>query len=145
MHPPPRPARPTRGDVVSALILGAGTGALLTTTMAFAMSVPTSGSLALYIAAIALAVSAPVWLTGLCLLGGPVWWWLHRRGVRSPGAGAATGAVLTALAVAAVLLSCGDRLPQDLVGSPWAFCVGLVAIGGLIGLLTVAFAYRARA
>lgn len=144
MDPSPRPPRPTRGDIITALALGVVTGALLTTTMMFVMSVPTSGSLALYIAAITVAASVPTWLIGLCLVGGPSWWWLHRRGFRSPGAGVATGAVLTGLAAAAVLLACGDRLPLDLVESPWGAFTGLVLIGALVGLQTVAFAYRTK-
>lgn len=139
MDPSPRPAQPTKGDVVTALALGVGTGALLTATMAFVMSVSTSGSLAVFIAMVALAASVPAWLVGLCLFGGPSWWWLNRRGIRSPSTGAAAGAVLTGLAAA-----CGERLPHDLVQPPWAFFAGLVAIGALVGLQTVAFAYRAK-
>ncbi|KSB90763.1 hypothetical protein AS593_16950 [Caulobacter vibrioides] len=146
MAPPQCPTQPTKGDVVTALALGVGTGALLTAAMTFIMTVPTSGSLAVFIAATALAVSVPTWLLGLCLLGGPTWWWLHRRGVRSPGAGAATGALLTSLgAAAAALLACGAPSRPDLVEHPLAFLAGLVAIGALVGLQTVAFAYRARA
>lgn len=145
MDPSPRPTQPTKGDVVTALALGVATGALLTAAMAFVMSVSTSGSLAVFIAMAALAVSVPAWLVGLCLLGGPSWWWLHRRGVRSPRAGAATGALLTGLAAMVALLACGERLPHDLVEPPWAFFAGLVLIGGVVGLQTVAFAYRAKA
>ncbi|PVM90069.1 hypothetical protein [Caulobacter endophyticus] len=145
MDPSPRNAQPTKGDVATALALGVVTGALLTTAMAFAMSVSTSGSLAFFVALVAFVASVPAWLVGLCLLGGPLWWWLHRRGVRSPKAGAAAGAVLTGLALAAALPSHGHLLRADIVTSPWAFLAGLVAIGALVGLQTIAFAYRARA
>ncbi|PLR20228.1 hypothetical protein SGCZBJ_22415 [Caulobacter zeae] len=145
MDPSPRLAQPTKGDVVTALALGVGTGTLLTATMTFVLSVPTSGSLAFYIAAIALAASLPAWLAGLCLLGGPSWWWLHRRGIRSPGAGAAMGALLTGVAATVMLLACQQPFrPGGVVDSPWSLFVGLVAIGAVVGLLTVAFAYRAR-
>ncbi|WP_133244765.1 hypothetical protein [Caulobacter radicis] len=128
-----------------ALPLGVGTGALLTATMIFVMSLPTSGSLSVFAAVIALAVSIPAWLLGLCLLGGPAWWWLHRRDVRSPGAGAAVGAVLTGLSAATMLLTCGQPFrPGGVVDSPWSLFVGLVAIGAVVGLQTVAFAYRVR-
>ncbi|AYV44891.1 hypothetical protein C1707_00665 [Caulobacter flavus] len=145
MDPSPRPAQPTRGDAVTALALGVGTGALLTTAMAFVMSVPTSGSLAIFVAVVALIVSAPVWLIGLLLLGGPVGWWLHRRGLGSPPAGATAGAVLTGLATATILLTFGNHLLADIVGSPWGFSTGLVVIGAVVGLQTIAYAYRARA
>lgn len=145
MDPLPRPAQPTKGDIVAALALGVGTGVLLTATMTFVMSLPTSGSMAAFVAAVAVVVSAPVWLVGLCLLGGPAWWQLHRRGLRSPRAGAAAGAVLTGLAAAAIQLTCGTRLLADIVGSPWGFLAGLTAIGAVVGLQTMAYAYRARA
>ena len=145
MDPSPRRAQPTKGDIITALALGVGTGALLTTTMTFVLSVPTSGSLALYIAAVVLAASLPAWLVGLCLLGGPAWWWLHRRGIRSPGAGAAMGALLTGAAAAFMMQACQQPFrPGGVVDSPWSLFVGLVVIGAVVGLQAVAFAYRAR-
>ncbi|PXA92591.1 hypothetical protein DMC18_10675, partial [Caulobacter sp. D5] len=87
------------------LMMATGTGSVLTALMfAVLFGLPAmSWAIFMGTAVAALVVSGPVWCAGLFLLGGPCWWWLHRRGVRSRWAGAVAGAVLAGLTAAALV------------------------------------------
>jgi hypothetical protein len=91
------------------------------------------------------------WLTGMTLLGGPVWWLLHRLGGRGWPWLTALGALVPALVIAAVWLAerlaggHGYAATADEIAEEVGLMVAFGAVGGVTGWTVWRVAYRREA
>jgi hypothetical protein len=113
---------------------------------------PWSGPMALEIAkalGFGLLIAVPVillafilWLLGLLVVGAPVWWLMHRLGVRSARLAAVFGVIVPP---ALYLASSLHGRPTSIVWAleeEWAIYLTLAAIGAIVGWVTIKIAYR---
>jgi hypothetical protein len=104
----------------------------------------------------------PIWAIGLALVAPLPWFLLHRRNVRSWTVAAAAGAILTFIAILAILtygfgiVSPGDFSASSSGGATWingrltargwteaaAFALAMAPIGAAVGLVIARVAYR---
>lgn len=101
MPSPTEPARPSTrpSRVVFGLLLGALCGAVLVSGLVLAMALVQYGALTgLTFAALAFPVALVAWLTGLVVIGGPIWWALRKSNARPTRLAARVSGVVASLA-----------------------------------------------
>jgi len=129
--------------VLFAMLTGAAYGGLLVAVLTVVAMVVTGGAaLAFWIGLMSLVFATPIWFIGIALVGGPVWWVLHRLGLRSRPVSSAAGAALVFLVVGG-FFTLKSGAPE---GGEW-FGVLLVtgplaAIGAVVGWIMARSAYR---
>jgi hypothetical protein len=124
------------------MLTGAGYGGLLVAAVTVVVTTVTGlGALAFWIALISLVVATPIWFVGILVLGGPVWWILHRLGLPSRAVCSAAGAALVLL-VAGGLLMLSNAPPEVRAWPGFLVIIApLSAIGAIVGWTMVRSAY----
>ena len=136
-------ARPATslGRVVKALLAGALGGGVLTGGVVLANAlIQYPPLLSLQFAALALPLATVVWLLGLVVVGGPIWWLLRRSNARPTRLAAWIGAILTPLVVvgAPTILTFGHG---DLDWTLSIQAATFAMLGAVVGWLTARVAY----
>lgn len=142
----PRPTASLPPDrVLFAMLTGAGYGGLLVAAVTVVVMVVTgAGPLAFWVGLMSLAFATPIWFAGILVVGGPVWWVLHRLGLRSRAVSSAAGATLVLLMVGGVF-TLTDAAPEGGEGFGVLLIIApLVAIGAVVGWTVARSAYRAE-
>jgi hypothetical protein len=125
------------------MLTGAGYGGLLVAAVTVVVMVAMgAGALAFWIGLLSVAFATPIWFVGILVVGGPVWWILHRLGLRSRVVCSAAGATLVLLVVGGSFALNGAA-PQ---GDEWfgvlLIIAPLAAIGAIVGWTVARSAYR---
>jgi hypothetical protein len=124
------------------MLTGAGYGGLLVAAVTVVVMVVTGASaLGLWAGFISLALAPPIWFVGILVVGGPVWWVLHRLGLRSRAVCSAAGATLVLLVVGGLLILSGA--PPEVRAWPGFLVIiaPLGAIGAIVGWTMARSAY----
>ena len=139
-----QPAAPLPPDrVLFAMLTGGAYGGLLVAAAsAIGMIVVGAGAFAFWAGLMIFVIATPIWFIGIVIVGGPVWWVLHRLGLRSRRAASAAGGVVIFLVVGA-FFSLKGNAPR---GGDWfgvlAVAAPLAAIGAVVGWTVARSAYR---